>query len=73
MKFYHIFAEVKDLDVGDIKPRQRFDLIFSQIDLIELGKVAESLQIGNLIPPQLQLLQLRMTSKGFNLLDLVFN
>lgn len=70
---YHVFTEVKDLDVGDIKSSQRFDLILSQIHLIQLRKVTQALQVGNLIPPQLQLLQLGMPSKGLNLLNLVLN
>lgn len=70
---YHVFAKVKNLDVGDVKPCQRLDLVLCEIHLVEFGKVAESLQVSDLVPPQLQLLELGMPAKGLNLLDLVLN
>ena len=64
---------MKNLDVGDVKPCQRLDLVLCEIHLVEFGKVAESLQVSDLVPPQLQLLELGMPAKGLNLLDLVLN
>lgn len=51
---YDIFAQVQDLDVGDIQPSQRLDFVLSQIKLGEGFHCAQTLEIADFVPSELE-------------------